>query len=603
MVFGKYHLLWRNSDLYSVSEAYLTRMMSRGTRRRLSGTIGNIAFTGEDVILDSFSVSAQATTESDTKIGGVFLGQISLTFVPSFLSKVARDEFQNKELSVSIGLFIPSDGISEETWVDVPIGVYTLQAPKISKQGITVSGYDHMQRLDKKFEIDTATGSPYTFLNYIGLKCGVEIGNTQAEIEALPNGTELLPLSEQNDIETYRDFLYWLAQSCGCFACADRQGKIVLRQFGTSNSVEIDEMHRDIDVIFSGYTTKWTGISFVDTESQSTMYYSMPVDDGLTMNLGENPLLQTGSKVAVDRRRYAVLGAVANIQYTPFVCNSARDPIYDLGDEIHFTGGLSGNCTGCVMAYTYTLDSFSFEGYGDDPALANALSKSDKNISNLKKNTTENEVTFYNFANLQELSFESEQDEFIFDFLTDLAKDSSYEIRYYLDEELVTYKPYERLGTIDQLTEGDTTEVSVTRDFYYIIRNVEPNVRHTWRVRIITHNIELTTIQTEHAHVTIEGQRLYTDKAFDGYIEVADDLTIIPLGYLGLVSITDSVSITEFTSESEQASDNLAMYDIKSLEQLNLMDRCEVSLVGGFSIHAENGDQLVSESGDRIVTE
>ena len=97
MVFGKYHLLWRNSDLYSVSEAYLTRMMSRGTRRRLSGTIGNIAFTGEDVILDSFSVSAQATTESDTKIGGVFLGQISLTFVPSFLSKVARDEFQNKE--------------------------------------------------------------------------------------------------------------------------------------------------------------------------------------------------------------------------------------------------------------------------------------------------------------------------------------------------------------------------------------------------------------------------------------------------------------------------------------------------------------------------
>ena len=42
--------------------------------------------------------------------------------------------------------------------------------------------------------------------------CGVELAQTQAEIEALPNGSELLSIYPENDIETYRDVLYFTAQ-------------------------------------------------------------------------------------------------------------------------------------------------------------------------------------------------------------------------------------------------------------------------------------------------------------------------------------------------------------------------------------------------------
>ena len=38
--------------------------------------------------------------------------------------------------------------------------------------------------------------------------CGVELAQSQAEIEALPNGSELLSIYPENDIETYRDVLY-----------------------------------------------------------------------------------------------------------------------------------------------------------------------------------------------------------------------------------------------------------------------------------------------------------------------------------------------------------------------------------------------------------
>lgn len=610
--------------MYTVSSEYLQQMMHHGTRRRLTGTVGSVSFTGNDVVKRSFNVSGRATEESDTKIGGVYLGEVNLTFVPSFLTKIPRDQFKGKEMSVSIGLWIPDE--EEEDgghWEDVPVGVFTLQSPKISKQGITVNGYDHMYKLEKRFNIDTTTATPYAFLTYICQQCGVTLGNTQEEIEALANGNEVLGIYEENDIETFRDLLYWVAQACVCFACADRSGNIVLRKFGNPTEIGFDENHRDADVVFSGYTTKWTGIYVVDAVTKTAMYYGLEEDDGLTMSLGQNPLLQLGSATAVERRRRAVLDAIAQIQYTPFYCNSARDPIFDLGDELPFTGGISGNCTGCIMSYDYTLTNYTFEGYGDDPALANARSKTDKNISGLIQSTTENEVSFYNFTNLDAITFGSEQEvtlaslaftsaqittvkimhEFIFDMLADLAVDGSYELRYYLDEELLSYKPYERLGAIVALTEGDITEVSIARDFFYVLKEIQPNIRHTWQVRIIAHGIDQITVQPEHAHVTLEGQRLYGDEFFDGFIEVREEFNLIPIGGMALAEIEDEGEITRIDAVALSVTDELGIYTISGIEVASISDSMQVFLEGGFYIATEDGKIITTEDGKGIITE
>lgn len=607
--------------MYQVSEQYIEQMMHRGTRRRLSGTIGTVPFTSNDIVRNSFSITGRATEESDTKIGGVYLGELELTFVPSFLSKVARTEYQNKDVSISIGLLVDPDNNS---WVDVPCGVFTLQAPKLSKQGISVHGYDYMQKLDKKFNVDQTSATAYDFLSYIATECHVELGQTQAEIEALPNGLEVLGLYTENDIETHRDMLYWLAQTCGCFACADRQGKIVLRPFGADSGIEYDEEHRDDDIVFSGYTTKWTGVSFVDIATKTTRYYGLPVDDGLTMNMGSNPLLQMGTAEAVERRRRAVLNAIAGIQYTPFYMNSARDPIFDLGDTIPFTGGISGNSTGCIMAYTYTLDNFTFEGYGDDPDLANGRSKTDKNIAGLMQSTVENEVTYFNYANLNSITFGSEVEttiaslrftaaqvttvkimhEFIFDMLSDLTEEQAYQIRYYLDNELLTYQPYEYLGGIEGIETGNNTEFSICRDFFYIIKDVEPNIPHTWQVKIITYGIDETFIDVNHAHVTLEGQRMYAEEGFDGFIEVFDNITVVPLGYLGVVSIGDAAEIGFNSSGKQTIADNVNVQTIKSMELVPISEDPQVIMQSlELKRTTENTTQRVTEDGKRRVTE
>ena len=90
-----------------------------------------------------------------------------------------------------------------------------------------------------------------------GTACGVELAQTQAEIEALPNGAELLSIYPENDIETHRDVLYFTAQVLGGFFCSNREGKLEFRQYGEIPVMEILQKHR-FSSSFSDFVTRGT---------------------------------------------------------------------------------------------------------------------------------------------------------------------------------------------------------------------------------------------------------------------------------------------------------------------------------------------------------
>ena len=194
--------------------------------------------------------------------------------------------------------------------------------------------------------------------------------------------------------------------------------------------------------------------------------------------------------------------------------------------------------------------------------------------------------------------------EFIFDMLADLASDCSYEVRYYLDNELLTYSPYEQIKGIQGISTG-STEFSITRDMFYILKDVEPNVRHTWRVTITTHGITSTEIDVNHAHVTIEGQRLYSDTYFDGYIEASDNLTVVPYGYLGLVSVSDEAEINlDIDATPIVVSDNINLYDISNVKLLPITDTMAVYMERlKLKRITEDGVARVTEDGVRRISD
>lgn len=682
-----------------ISPEYLGAINDVATKRRLLGTIGITPFTGNDVIRNSFEVQNRCAEESDTKIGGVYVGQLNMVFVPSFLSKVPKKSYIGQEITPYIGLYVPE----REEWEDVPLGVFTIESAKISKEGITIEAYDHMKKLDKPFDLGNSSlsSTPYGFLKLISLECGVELGMTKSMVEELPNGVDELYLVEENDIETYRDVLYWIAQTLGCFATMDREGKLVVREFLGGTTI-MSEKHRDVDAVYSDYKTKWTAITMYDIDAGEDQYYSVKPDDGLTMHLGSNPFLQTvsdktiqqaitfleleiervgdeitaletelgllenaienveealeehpddpdlialherllaektvlendihfkeeektdleveleqaraglidASKVFKKKAREAILKAVNAIQYSPFYVNSARDPIFDLGDRVVFEGGMAQGEEGCIMSLSYRLDNFCFEGYGDDPALTNSRSKTDKSVTGAKRSKSKEDkinVDFATFINADDITIGAGQEEEVgyirFGVANTTDVESWIEIKldatlidgkagvmmtYYFDnEEIIEYHPVEEWrGAAVTLDLDDTTMVydsspegiatsTHTIGFHYHFMNVDPEREHTITYKLKSLDGE-EYIDVGCVHATVWAEGLLNEDKFTGTI---------------------------------RATDEIPMYEFGTLELLDDID--EDVTVGGIVppvteyLVTEDGDYLVTEDGDRLIT-
>ena len=125
---------------------------------------------------------------------------------------------------------------------------------------LELKAYDRMLRFDRAFNGFETIGTAYGMMALCSTACGVELAQSQAEIEALPNGSELLSIYPENDIETYRDVLYFTAQVLGGFFCINREGKLEFRQYGEIPVMAIQQKHR-FSSSFSDFVTRYTAVS------------------------------------------------------------------------------------------------------------------------------------------------------------------------------------------------------------------------------------------------------------------------------------------------------------------------------------------------------
>lgn len=591
--------------MYSVSNAYLTKMYDQVQTHKLSGTVDSIAFTDSDVVGVSYT---NRCAEKKVNLGSVNIGVLKLTFLTDILN---RGEYYGKTITLSDFLLTGYDGNDDPIWEEVPIGVFYIGEAKWTGAGtINITAYDCLSKLDEPVSLNQTTGTVYSFCSYVALQTGTTFGLTEGQCQALPNGTETMSLYEESNIETWRDLVSALAQMVGGFAYADRDGSWKLRSFNNTSVTSIPKNRRFSGTSVSDYETYYDTVQYTDLQSKEVRYIGDA--QGLIVNLGSQPFLQYGLASTVDRRVENIIGAMKKMTYTPFDMSALPALIVlDLGDVITLSSDYTGqNSLGAVMSVTWTYNkSIKLSCYGENPNLRAGQSATDKNIAGLLNQTTNNEITYYTFANTQavtvpdetetliaSLNFASVQQttvkiyhEFIMDMLADLSDDCSYELKYYLNDELVAYAPYERIGGVYGASSGDT-ELSLTRDFFYILQNVEPGVRHNWKVALVTHGISSTELDVNHIHVTLEGQRLVGSGAFLGLIEISDTMPLFLIGALQRGAFTDSVNLTLPSNSKEEPSDAFPNF-----------------IIGGEAtadyILDELGDYIRDELGDGIMSE
>ena len=365
--------------MYNASQAYLDKISETPivVTRKIRGTIDNVPFTENDVISGSFSYSEKCVNSADIKLGGVFVGQMGITFMPTFGSTIPRGTWHGRIITIEIGLLVDPEN---DTWEYIPIKPYIVDEANHTRQGTEIKAYDAMSKLDKPMNASTTAGTLFEIAYLACYECGVQLANTAAQMAQMPNGTEQLALYPENDIETWRDLISWVCVTCCGYATINRQGKLEIRTWHDQPDVEIDIYSRQIGGSFSDFTTYFTGLSVVDMQKEATRYYNVEPDNGLTMNIGSNPLMQYGTDETTSRMAMAILSALQNFVYVPFNSSGLLDPIFDLGDVIDYTDGLAGDHSICCihkMEFKYS-GGMKLTGYGKNPALFGAKSKTDR---------------------------------------------------------------------------------------------------------------------------------------------------------------------------------------------------------------------------------
>ena len=382
--------------MYPVSDAFMQAIKSNTRKYYWTGTITTsdkktYEFGNEDIVKGSGYISRQCCGNSEIELGSVYAAELGI----SLFCDIDRYTLDGAEIKLWFHLLL--DGVNTES---IPMGVFYVAEANRRIKTLELKAYDGMLNLDKAFNKGLSSAYPYEFLSLLSKACHVELAQTKEEIESLPNGTELLGIYQDNDIESWRDFLYYLAQTLGCFAVIDRYGKLSLTSYGSTPVMAIDIRHR-FSSSFSDFVTRYTAVSSTNKKTETAEYYAKDPDDGLTMNLGVNPLLQFGLEETRNRIINTILDVVSTVEYVPFDSETIGNPALDLGDVLRFTGGHADETKQSAITSIYTKinGKQTVKCVGKNPRLAAAKSKNDKNISGLISSIGETKLSIYTFTN------------------------------------------------------------------------------------------------------------------------------------------------------------------------------------------------------------
>ena len=558
--------------MYPVSKEYQKAISESSRSFFWTGAITTKAgkkytFGNKDIVKGSGYISRQCSGSSEIELGSVYAAELGICLFSDI------DRYSLEDASITLSFHLKA---GNETYEEVPMGIFYIAEANRKIKTLELKAYDAMLNLDKNFDKGLSSAFPYDFLSLLSKACHVELAQTKEEIEALTNGTELLGIYQENDIETWRDFLYYLAQALGCFSTIDREGKLRLIPYGITDNKTVDSRHR-FSSTFSDFVTRYTAVSSTNKKTDIAEYYSVKPDDGLTMNLGVNPLLQFGLEEKRKRIINNILSAVTVVNYVPFDSDTIGDPALDLGDVIKFTGGHADETKRSAITSIETKinGKQKIKCVGKNPRLAGAKSKNDKNIAGLQSSMNENKLSIYTYVNALKISVGAEKTSIInIEFASGDETNAEFHAEVILDV---------RSNAVSRRADAETTieigeeskvisiPVNWTDDgktilkayyvldgkeveqfhpsetwfsgkhllnLYYPIIEMKANELHTFEVMI-----ELTdgtaTIEPQNAMATISGQGLGAQERWDGRITVDEEIRLVELSGLPTNRIHD----------------------------------------------------------------
>ena len=220
--------------MYPVSEAFLQAVQENTRRYYWTGRITTVKgavyeFGPNEIVKGSGYISSQCCGNAEIELGTVYAAEMGITLLSSI------DRYTLEDALVELFYHLR---LADGTYETVPMGIFEVSEANRTVRCLELKAYDYMLRFDRSFRGFETIGNVCDFIELCCKACKVEMAQSRAEIEAMPNGTEVLSIYTDNDIETYRDVLYYVGQVLGGFFCINRAGKLELRKYGNEPVME-----------------------------------------------------------------------------------------------------------------------------------------------------------------------------------------------------------------------------------------------------------------------------------------------------------------------------------------------------------------------------
>lgn len=601
--------------MYHGSAEFETANSQPIQRHTISGTIDGLPFTADDVLLGSVSITNQCSDQVDAQIGAVYIGQLSITFLPHI--GITPTTWRGREIVISFSLLTDEDPETRETF---PLGVFTVSEAERTLQGYQITAYDNMSKFDKPVTWDyLPAGTLYSVLSGICTNCGVSLGMNESDCEALPNGDwPNISMYPGSNVQTYRDILYWLSQMVAGFATCDRSGRLVLRSYKTileaaGDAPELPQDRRLTGASISDYVTNFRGVTLYSMKDEESHYYGSPLGSGIVYDLGANPFMQYGTALTISDMAMNVANAI-KYNLRPFTASIMSAPVWELGDRLMLSGGIAAGyeTVTCIHAITYNHGKGTqLQCFGQDPALVESGTQNKDKAA--ASNTARQNITSYRrYANgagitvatipekVAEITFTAEKNtdfEVWHEILLTSALDpgeTSMELEavYYLDGQELIRKPVE--------TYSDSARHILTLNYSAEVQ--EGN--HLWEVYLVAAG-GTANININDSIAVLHGQGLSRAETWDGVIYLTDDVASIPM-LLGLSTVSEtSLQLTLSDYESISLSENVANIDM-TMEPSEITETFNITLYQpAFPIEVEESASLIGaeEGGKYLETE
>ena len=443
--------------MYAVSNRYVEKIMSNSIHSAWSGrlTTANgltIPLTTRNIVASGSSIQSEISTGDSIEIGTTCASSLDLDIFLDYNpttkeyslngETISRYDFFGGTVKLTYRLYF-----NDSEYEEIRCKTYNISKAERTSDILSIESYDNMLKFNKAFG-PTGTGTGYQFLQYACNACGVTLGISAEEFEAMPNGRLQIFIHPKtlNQIKTWKDMVGYIAQLVGGVAYISFDDKLYIRQYGNVSQRTIPQTWRYSSVIadYDSFYTRLTG-KYVLSENDTVVEI---IGDGLTYDLGTNPFLQFDVEETRLQAYTAILNAIST-KYTPFNVTCPLDPAFECGDVITLIGGQASNNLSVVTKMSYSLNgAMTLSCQGENPKLITTETTLDKRFDRISVTKDEDPIKYYDYTNTDDIEILDGQSKRVIIFRYGAMKNTRVElsamILFYLDTtEIITDDMYD----------------------------------------------------------------------------------------------------------------------------------------------------------------